>query len=267
MRKSQRSLGWKLLNSAWILLAFIGGAWIGFFLIGIKTKENKWIKTGFIYAVILWGSFIGMVGTPTENFSLMGICALIWLLTILVSIIHSCVANREYLICREVLLDAKLKQNEYQQMRDKIVRKYEEEGIIPPSGNYKKKNTVHKYSDINDQSEKKDRYVAEPEKQAAEREENTSDKEILKLNINACDEQSLSKLPGVSVVAAKKTIEYRNQHNGFASAFEFYETAGIKPHFIVQLEDLIVCGDVVSAETVSSDDSHKNEKKGRILDL
>lgn len=266
MNKSKRSWGWKLLNSAWILLSFVGGAWIGFLLIGQKTKKTKWVKAGLIYAVILWVSFIGTIALAAEYYSLMGVCVMIWSVTIWVSIIHSFIANREYLISREVLLDAQLNQNEYQKMRDEIVREYEEEGVIPPIAEREKKNIIYKYSNIKKRSKKKD-YAAEPEKQAPEREENTSDKEILKLNINACDEQSLSKLPGVSVVAAKKAIEYRNQHNGFASAFEFYETAGIKPHFIVQLEDLIVCGDVVSAETVSSDDLHKNERKGRILDL
>lgn len=266
MNKSQRGWGWKLLNSAWILLSFVAGAWIGFLLIGKKTKKTKWIKAGFIYAVILWASFIGTVAMPAEYYSLTGVCAMIWSATIWVSIIHSFIANGEYLISREVLLDAQLNQNEYQKMRDEIVREYEEEGVIPPTAEREKKNIIYKYSNIKKQPKKK-HDAAETEKESAEREENIYNKENSKLNINTCDEQSLSKLPGVSVVAAKKAIEYRNQHNGFSSAFEFYETAGIKPHFIVQLEDLIVCESADPANTASSDKAHRNERKGRILDL
>ena len=55
------------------------------------------------------------------------------------------------------------------------------------------------------------------------------------LDLNACSEEELRTLPGISLVEAKKAVEYRASHGGFASVDEFIDVLGIKPHFAVQI--------------------------------
>lgn len=60
-----------------------------------------------------------------------------------------------------------------------------------------------------------------------------------KIDINSADEKELAKLPGISIIIAKKIIKYRTLHNGFQTVEEFYREMKIKPHFQTQLNDLI----------------------------
>lgn len=62
---------------------------------------------------------------------------------------------------------------------------------------------------------------------------------VAKTDINSADETELAKLPGISVIIAKKIIKYRNLHGGFNTKEEFYKEMNIKKHFQEQLEDLI----------------------------
>ncbi len=62
---------------------------------------------------------------------------------------------------------------------------------------------------------------------------------VVKVDINSADETELAKLPGISVIIAKKIIKYRNLHGGFASKEEFYREMKIKKHFQEQLEEQI----------------------------
>lgn len=260
MGNSQKSLGWKLLNSAWILFSFVGGAWIGFLIIGRKAKEPKWTKMGLIYAIVLWVTFLIGVETPTESaISTIGI--LLWFLIYMFSIVHSFIANKKYLVCREILIVANQDEIDKQQMREEIIQHYKEEGIITSVSETQEQMENENFVSNNTKSEE---ILINDE--AAEQVEN---KEGAKLNINSCTENDLAALPGVSVVAAKRAIEYRNQQNGFLSVEEFYAIADIKPHFVVQLDDLIACEDgIVSIpQTQESNHIQKDERKGRILDL
>lgn len=60
-----------------------------------------------------------------------------------------------------------------------------------------------------------------------------------RVDLNAADEQTLAKLPGISIIIAKKIIKYRVEHNGFKTLEEFYREMKIKPHFQTQLNDLV----------------------------
>ena len=60
-----------------------------------------------------------------------------------------------------------------------------------------------------------------------------------KIDINSADEKEMAKLPGISIIIAKKIIKYRTLHNGFKTLEEFYREMKIKPHFQTQLNDLI----------------------------
>ena len=53
-----RGKKWERQNSLWVIWSFFGFSSISFLNIGIKTKEKKWIITGIIYFVVLWGGII-----------------------------------------------------------------------------------------------------------------------------------------------------------------------------------------------------------------
>lgn len=77
---------------------------------------------------------------------------------------------------------------------------------------------------------------------------------IEKLDINSADEQSIAKLPGISVIIAKKIIKYRDTHRGFKALEEFYREMKIKPHFQKQLDNLICAIPVAPKSTKDSDE-------------
>ena len=80
-----------------------------------------------------------------------------------------------------------------------------------------------------------------------------------KIDINNSTADELSKLPGITVVKAKKIADYINRNNGFKSMDEFIKLMEIKPHFAVQILDMAYITE------------YKNKKDdiadGRILDI
>ena len=79
-----------------------------------------------------------------------------------------------------------------------------------------------------------------------------------KININLADEETLSKLPGISVIIAKKLIKYRDLHGGFKDKEDFYNHAKIKPHFKKQIDDFIF---------LESNEKQDDDFEERIIDL
>jgi len=55
------------------------------------------------------------------------------------------------------------------------------------------------------------------------------------IDINTCTQSQLMELPGISLVQAKRAMEYREERGGFRSADEFVQVLNIKPHFAVQI--------------------------------
>lgn len=79
-----------------------------------------------------------------------------------------------------------------------------------------------------------------------------------KININLADENDFAKLPGISVIIAKKIIKYRDLHGGFKDKEDFYNQLKLKPHFKKQIDDIII---------FESDNNYDNESDERIIDL
>lgn len=78
------------------------------------------------------------------------------------------------------------------------------------------------------------------------------------ININLANEKELSKLPGISIVIAKKIIKYRDIHGGFQSRGEFYQYIKMKPHFQSQIDSQIV---------VSGGETQKDDGDNRVVDF
>lgn len=64
-------------------------------------------------------------------------------------------------------------------------------------------------------------------------------KYIKVVDINSADEKEIAKLPGINIITAKRIIKYREEHDGFRDAEEFYAEFKIKPHFQKKLEPQI----------------------------
>ena len=64
-----RGKKWERKNSLWVIWSLFGFSSISFLNIGIKAKEKKWIITGIIYFVVLWGGMIisGDMSGKSEN--------------------------------------------------------------------------------------------------------------------------------------------------------------------------------------------------------
>lgn len=78
------------------------------------------------------------------------------------------------------------------------------------------------------------------------------------ININLANEEDFSKLPGISVIIAKKIIKYRDLHGGFKDKEDFYNQVKIKPHFKKQIDDIII---------LESDTKQYTDSEERIIDL
>ncbi|MCM1010211.1 MAG: helix-hairpin-helix domain-containing protein [Fusobacterium sp.] len=77
---------------------------------------------------------------------------------------------------------------------------------------------------------------------------------VKRIDINAASEHEIAKLPGISIIIAKKIIKYRTLHNGFKTLDEFYREMKIKPHFQEQLNDLICIYRAKNAQKTSEDE-------------
>lgn len=81
------------------------------------------------------------------------------------------------------------------------------------------------------------------------------------IDINSCKESDLVSLPGVSIVLAKRALNYRKEHDGFSSVEEFYDIMQLKPHFVAQIQGLVEC------KPIDNHVSPKDNSTGRKLDL
>ena len=123
MSVTKRGKIWETTNSLWIIWSFICALnYVGFFWIGIRARQKKWIFTGVVYFIILF--IFPMVGfrLSGDNGFIGGMVALIYLAGYIVCIVHSFRVRNEYLIRREALLDSfNANKDKY---RDKIRDQY-----------------------------------------------------------------------------------------------------------------------------------------------
>jgi DNA uptake protein ComE-like DNA-binding protein len=91
-----------------------------------------------------------------------------------------------------------------------------------------------------------ERSVYKPEKKVQQK----TDVQSNLIDINNVTETELSKLPGINIILAKRIIQQREFINGYKSKEEFYDFCALKPHFIEQIEPLIVIGEFDIIDTV-----------------
>ena len=60
-----------------------------------------------------------------------------------------------------------------------------------------------------------------------------------KINVNFADIHTISELPGINIVMAKRIVEYRNIKGFFKSKDEFLDITGVKSHFRNKISEII----------------------------
>lgn len=222
-------------------------SWTGFFYIGIKAKQKKWYLAGVVFFLL---QFVLVLAAPSVKSTAYDVAMIIFFSAYIAGIILSFRARKEYLICRDIILNARFEEQKIQRLRETVMRNYRDQGIENVQAT--KEDSFTKVV----RAAMREGEAPKPEEQSklrAETQEQTSEEiqeKVPLLDINACSELALSELPGVSVVAAKKAIAYRTEHSGFFDVDDFYAAVGVKPHFIVRLEDRLTCGPYTPPESV-----------------
>lgn len=268
-----RGVGWELLNSWWVLFSFFALSWIGFFIVGKRARQKNWTVMGVVFCILQFG-LLFLISDSND------IIMMIWFAAYIAGIIMSFSVRKKYLICRDVLLNARIPEKDDQQLRASIVQSYQKQGVQGARTTVESDDMLTNavrtavQQDAPDEEALKKRETAKPSHVSQAAVPQTAE-QLEPLDINNCTEQELSSLPGVSVVQAKKAVEYRRVQGGFFTVDEFFQAVALKPHFIVQLEGKLLCGpyqqeDAVTPQTDSVTDTAKTvptAKSGRKLDF
>ncbi len=233
MKITNKGLKWELLNSLWILVAFIPLLnFLAFVYIGSSAKQRKWRIAGIIYLLL-----------TITTFSLIDFAGNVYILTMSVSLfappVHAFMVRKEYLLRREMIVNNM--PSETDALRRKILN---EKKIVKtkPSLFKKQKTTVTPKTDTENKPVPSSETVLPP-----------------LIDLNTCSEQQFADLPGVGAALAKKAVQMRAQSGGFHSPEDFNMKLNLMPHLAVQIEKLAYTSEPASAA--------KHEPGGRVLDL
>lgn len=197
-----------------------------------------WLFVGFIYlfAFLLIPSIDS--GTFTAIYYISGI-------------ILSFYYRKKFLIRMRIDQERNITQLEYDNFREQIAKEFNEKRISENSN-------LNQLEDFEDAFQKEKLAIKNTNKRKKNKKHPMENS--VPIDINSCNTKSLSELPGVTMILAKKAVKYRKENNGFISVEEFYEVVGLKPHFIAQISDKLICN---SPEIPPTSDT----KVGRSLDL
>lgn len=91
----------------------------------------------------------------------------------------------------------------------------------------------------------------------------TADKEAMgnRINVNTATEEELQSLPTISIIDAKKIIEYRNKNGHFSDLDDFFAAFNAKPHMIVKIQDQVYIEDPDNGHAGKSASASKNARR------
>lgn len=221
------SIKWKVINSLWVILAFIPLiSGFAFIFAGLRVKKKLWICFGIIVSLSWIPSIEGIVDSSLF-FNILGpINAILWY----AGMFYVFYVLREYL----VRLEAIEKNENY---KDKIFEEYNLQGKTMPTSlkndnvqnnlQYSEQNNIQElYSDIN-----QDKFS-----------------NLSLIDINKDSEDKLSLLPGINLILAKKIVKIRSSGYEFHSVEDLAEKLNLKPHIIEKLRPLVVFSNTKKAK-------------------
>jgi len=235
MNITNKGKKWEILNSLWIIWSFtLVLACVGFFWIGGRTGQRKWIISGMIYLLVNLALFLVAPLALDTNNVLFNIFFVIIFIGFFAAIIQSFMSRKEYLIRLEAVLD--LENATREAYRNKLRQDYFGDSGMP----------VHQVVSVNNTA------AAPSVQQAAP--------SMPKIDLNTATEQELSKLPGVGAALAKRAVEARAQAGGFTSVADFNQQLGLMPHFAVQIENMAYVEPPIPP-------APPTENAGRVIDI
>lgn len=91
----------------------------------------------------------------------------------------------------------------------------------------------------------------------------TADKEAMgnRINVNTATEEELQSLPTISIIDAKKIIEYRNKNGHFSDLDDFFAAFNAKPHMIVKIQDQVYIEEPDNGHAGKSASVSKNARR------
>jgi DNA uptake protein ComE-like DNA-binding protein len=272
---TSQSKEWERKNSRWIIASFFLFGFAGFFYIGSKAKQKKWIIAGSLYAILFAIVFLLQYINNEIGGKIYIYYSAISMVYYVCSIVHSFLVRKEYLLRLEAIqITGK------DSLKEKIQHEY-----YDPVSSSNNKSTIPVNRGRLDFTPDSNTENSAPEKAshtlfcancgssviagtfcekcgtkvALNDTKPTLNNTLLEtvnapvtnsyvsvenVDVNTCSESDFEKLPGISFALAKKLIDYRNSNGGFKDADEFFSVAALKPHFAVQLRDKIVCSNV-----------------------
>ena len=240
---------------------------VGFFIIGKRVNHRPWLIWGGIYLVCMLIVFT-LIDSKYKDASAFEAFLVAYFLG---SFVHTFVARSAYI---QKLLQQENEEEEYYRQRQVSGMGYAGPNRTEQFANQyntRRNSQVEGSGNANTQrtttTEKTDHTTVNtsPRQTAATAGSATP------VDINSCTLTEMTALPGINIVMAKQAVKYRYEHGGFSSFDEFAEVVKLKPHFIVQLQDLVMCKPI-DAQSQQSSAQQQPEKPGpehhgRRLDL
>lgn len=249
---SGKGKAWEWKHSFWMLwtLPLFGfTSFISFMYIGRKTKTKKWIIFGLIYflwIMLQWfilpmlpsDSFIGDFHTSSYTISL-----IIWIW----SIVHVFLVRKEYLTRLSYLVDhPEIAESSNQKYYNTVTQDYQD---FPQNKVVQKVITMPK-TKTESKTEIKEHHNKIKSQPATDN--------SLSVNINSCSQEDLLTLPGITISLANRIIDRRNNEGDFTSVDEFLDFIMVKPHFAVQLKNIVTVSTTISAKSESKSTYKRN---------
>ena len=219
-KPNMKSLPWKILNSLWIIFAFIpffnGGA---FLYAGIRVKKKLWIYIGVIFSLSsgMWVAFMSIDPSIGQLFG--GISVILWM----AGMVYVFFVLREFLIRLEAIGKSQYSNNN---LREKIFAEYNVNGNVNSTFNdTAKENAEYDVKNIIDEA------ISDNEQ------EKNLDLDLV--DINKDSENKLSELPGINSILAKRIAELRSSGYEFNSVEDLAQKLDLKPHVMENLRSLV----------------------------
>lgn len=235
MEITNRGKKWELRNSIWIVWSFtLVFNFVGFFWIGGRTGQRKWIFSGLFYLVTCLGIPLFSTELKEMNSTVYNIAIVVYCIAAFGSIVQSFMSRKEYLVRREAVLD--LTEATKDAYRNEIRQDYL--GKTEPIQSTEK---VQQAKDNSTHAQMSKTHFNQP------------------INLNTAPEEQIAGLPGVGVALAKKAVIMRASDK-FMSVEDFCDKLHLMPHFAVQIKTVAYVDVEQTGEKVKSD-------TGRVLDI
>lgn len=234
MSVTHKGSSWELSHSLWIIWSFFALCWVAFLIIGHGAKKRQWTLFGAGYAV-LFALWLAMTEADKESVTA-DIGSSIGIFILIGGIIHCFLVRKEYLRRRAIIESEGYHTDEMELERQRMRR---EQGITDTVEEAREK-LRRRIEERQTASRQESAQPATPRTSAAPRPAApAAPTEII--DINSCNISQLASLPGVTIIMARKAFDIRNERGYFKSVDEFCEAIQLKPHFVVQVQQMTTC--------------------------